>query len=882
MAKLNNLGQLFSSTAHRFFLAIPDNVDPEIVGSIRSFIDAANELGISTQNVNKNALQITHDSTVLAGGLFTLTEKGIALSAEYLSKLIKKFNAHSGTTPNDIVSKVSQANTLLSTISSVLSTALAGVDLDNLIKEDNKTASEVAQGALNIVGKTLDIALNSVNSIDKLSEVFSVLGNNISNVKGLAHLSSALKNTPNLNFGTVGTILDGASGILGGVDAGFILGSQQANADEKIAAGFELANRFLSNITKTVSQILLAQRIASGASLTGPAAGLIASSVTLAISPLAFYGVAKKFEYSKELYLLADRFSKHGYEGDSYLASFYKETGIADAGYTTATTILGAVSAGIGAASAGSLVGAPIALIVGAVTGIISGILDATKQAAFESIANKYQQKILAWEKEHPGQNFFDSGYTSRYKEILSENMVFLKEISETHHTDSLVAITQQGWDQQLGELAAITKLGDKISGGKVFSDIFKNGEQITPQSEVIIDPMKGEIVLSSDVKSQALVFLTPLMSATEESRVRLQTGKNAYLNELRLGKYYDWNVTDSGDTNTTVDFSRVTQRIVFNDGKDKDLLLHVHLGAGNDTAYISEGGAVIDGGSGFDIVDYTKSKGDWAEFNAIDAQSGNYNVNRHVSGEIYKEIVSTQESAVGKRTEKIEYREIVLEHDSYNTVDKLMSVEKVIGTNWRDIFQGGEQADRFDGADGHDNIYGNGGNDFLSGGEGNDSIYAGKGNDFLNGGKGDDHLHGGEGNDTYIINKNEGHDVISDTSGKNDLLVLENINSDELSFKQNGRDLKLIFDNSENSVTFRDWFYYEHMKSTHENYQIKNKTDNKIEAILTKDKKVITSDKIDYLIAAMSQFNVSDIANEPNKIFDESLAQKFTTSSLT
>lgn len=86
---------------------------------------------------------------------------------------------------------------------------------------------------------------------------------------------------------------------------------------------------------------------------------------------------------------------KLGYDGDSLLAAFHKETGAIDASLTTISTVLASVSSGISAAATTSLVGAPVSALVGAVTGIISGILEASKQAMFEHVASKWLMLLL-------------------------------------------------------------------------------------------------------------------------------------------------------------------------------------------------------------------------------------------------------------------------------------------------------------------------------------------------------------------------------------------------------------------------------------------------------------------------------------------------------
>lgn len=867
-----------AKTAHKFYLAIPKDADPGSFSYLNDFIKSANELGESSQSSEKKALKIVRDTTNLSNNLLTLTDKGIALSASHVDKLLQRISKNSPSS-GDVRGRINQAGALISSVNSVLDTALAGVELDALIKDKNADSLAIAQGALDTVSNTFSLASSSVGSIEGFSKSLASLGSKLQNVKGLERFSSLLSNTPNLNFGTVTTVLDGAAGVFQGVKAGVVLGSDKASTNEKIAAGFEMANQIVGNVAKVTSKIILAQRVAAGLSITGPMVGLVVSSVSLLISPLAFLAIGKKFEYANELQKLADIYKKHGYDGDEFLTNFHKETGAADAAITTITTALNGVSTGVSIAATASAVGAPVALIVGAIAGIVTGILDAVKQPIFESIANKFQQKILDWEKNNPGQNFFDNGYASRYAELLKDNLEALKTLAT--HFDSVVAVTQQGWDKQIGELAAVTKLGEKITSGKIFSDVISVEGVLKDSKEVLIDPQQGSIVLNGDKKSQALTFLTPLMSATSESRVRQQTGKNSYLTELQLGKITGWSITDRGNTNTTVDFTHVVQRFIFENGNKHDIKLIADLGKGDDIAYISSGSTEINGGEGFDIVNYTKSQGNFVKFDAINGVSGNYNVSRHVSGTVYQEGIKSQKSNAGKRSEEIQYRDVTLKGDIYNVTDKLLSVEQIIGSSWINIFNGGEQTDRYFGGNGHDEVHGNGGNDILAGGGGDDRILGGAGNDFIWGGKGNDFLSGGSGNDTFFFYKGEGNDVISDSSGNNDLLILKNINANELSFRRNNLNLEMTIRNSNDSITFSHWYFQEDAKERHSNYKITDKTEHKIEAIYTADGKTITSDKIDALISAMSSFDVASVSGEPGKIFDDVLAQKLAVSSI-
>ncbi len=110
-----------------------------------------------------------------------------------------------------------------------------------------------------------------------------------------------------------------------------------------------MTTKIVGNITKTVTQIIVAQRVAAGMSVTAPVIGLIASSVSLAISPLSFYNVAKKFEYADEILKVADKFKKYGYSGDELLLISKRNMVLLRRPQPLHRHTLGAVSAGVGA-----------------------------------------------------------------------------------------------------------------------------------------------------------------------------------------------------------------------------------------------------------------------------------------------------------------------------------------------------------------------------------------------------------------------------------------------------------------------------------------------------------------------------------------------------
>jgi len=68
---------------------------------------------------------------------------------------------------------------------------------------------------------------------------------------------------------------------------------------------------------------------------------------------------------------------------------------------------------------------------------------------------------------------------------------------------------------------------------------------------------------------------------------------------------------------------------------------------------------------------------------------------------------------------------------------------------------------------------FGNGGRGKLCDSEGNDTLDGGKGDDYLMGGLGNDILSGGIGSDRFVLTAGSGHDLITDLTKGEDLLVL-------------------------------------------------------------------------------------------------------------
>src|SRR5690606_10182557 len=96
-----------------------------------------------------------------------------------------------------------------------------------------------------------------------------------------------------------------------------------------------------------------------------------------------------------------------------------------------------------------------------------------------------------------------------------------------------------------------------------------------------------------------------------------------------------------------------------------------------------------------------------------------------------------------------------------------LINIAAINGSNGNDTIIG---------SNGDDTANGDNGNDILNGGAGNDTVDGGRGNDSITGGIGDDTLIGGRGDDTYYYSAGDGNDIIDNSGGGEDLLILIDI----------------------------------------------------------------------------------------------------------
>ncbi|MEG4535313.1 calcium-binding protein, partial [Microcoleus sp. D2_18a_D3] len=103
--------------------------------------------------------------------------------------------------------------------------------------------------------------------------------------------------------------------------------------------------------------------------------------------------------------------------------------------------------------------------------------------------------------------------------------------------------------------------------------------------------------------------------------------------------------------------------------------------------------------------------------------------------------------------------------------------INRVTGTEFADILNGGANVDLLVGGAGNDSISGDDGNDNLFGDAGSDTLNGGIGNDTLTGGAGTNVLNGGAGADVFVFTGTTagGGDVITNYSITDDQINIDN-----------------------------------------------------------------------------------------------------------
>ncbi|MDX2483165.1 MAG: calcium-binding protein [Pseudodonghicola sp.] len=192
-----------------------------------------------------------------------------------------------------------------------------------------------------------------------------------------------------------------------------------------------------------------------------------------------------------------------------------------------------------------------------------------------------------------------------------------------------------------------------------------------------------------------------------------------------------------------------------------------VWLMGGDDTAHATSGTYQIDGGKGFDSVDFYLNKEDMdvtkvgkAKYVVTyeDPTGADYNFKVTLTKvELLKFIDGTEMKLGATKGLKVP-----------NEVD-FGGLPGKDGNGGNNTLIGTGKDERFDAGGGNDTVRAKGGADQLLGGAGKDKLFGDDGDDFILGGAGNDKLYGGDGSDT--LDGGAGNDVIRGDAGDDELI---------------------------------------------------------------------------------------------------------------
>lgn len=722
-------------------------------------------------------------------------------------------------------------------INSILSDAIADLDSEPSLSRSNSNQSQSDPNELshflddddgyifNLQNDDEGISITSVMAKYKIAELGSSLIGVARHIAAASLIdSSTAEGKANISSAAIATIgsasdaatsilkaggisgngviaLGSASGVLSAVSNFIHVGVVSANFKnlsykEQIAAGVELGMKVAGSLGMATSAISSAVLGANQIASSLPGLGAAAATISLAVSPMTILSIMDQSDRAKAIAELGDVMKKADYEGDSILAGLLKDQLALDASHAGISMGLGVVGAAVSAASAASIVGAPVAAVVGLASGIILGILEATKQPILEAIAQKYKSQI---DDLGGAEKLFNDGLASNFKIDLQAKEEFLKELQKTFSADYVVAAGGSKASDTMLELAAITKTTQKLQTATNLASMVKDGSILKSDDEkrLVIDSEKGSLQISNKTNDKVLVtFTTPLFAPGVEENIRSKKGKNDYYTKLVLKAPKDGYTIKGGDGDETfrLDDKYASVIIDQDSGNLKNLRLNIDGGKGDDKLIANAGFNNFDGGEGNDAAIYS---GDniskiWLHSN----DDGSYVVSKAIKdANVAHEEINSKKVKYGKRTEKVEYRDLSIKKASYIATDELKNVEVVLGSKGDDEMKGGLKDDVFIGGEGDDKLYGGAGNDVLVGGDGDDKLYGGEGNDILIGGSGKNYLDGGLGNDVYIIESGD-INLIKD-SGGNDTIIINSVNSNFMVKAQGSKTMVVFEDGS-------------------------------------------------------------------------------------
>ncbi|WP_297922513.1 calcium-binding protein, partial [uncultured Campylobacter sp.] len=352
----------------------------------------------------------------------------------------------------------------------------------------------------------------------------------------------------------------------------------------------------------------------------------------------------------------------------------------------------------------------------------------------------------------------------------------------------------------------------------------------------------KKDLIISQNSNGYILLSFKNNASDSITFNQNIQTIEFANGDKINIDEIKKLSLIGDDTDNTIYGYYNENNILIGNGGNDR-----LYGSDNNDTLIGGKGNDTLNGGYGNDTYIFNKGDGadiitdydgnDTIKFN--DFSASDISLKRELNDVIITSKVSNDKIIIkdfyynGDAVSSI--KKIIFKDNSVWDYQTIINNSSIKATEEDDKFYLSNKDDIFDALGGDDEIYGHGGNDILSGGLGDDKLYGSDGNDTLNGGSGndtlygndgndaliggkdDDTLNGGYGDDTYIFNKGDGNDTVTDNEGVDTIKFGEGISKEDLIVKRVARmndrtgrkeysDIAIFFKNSPNdSITMQN-----------------------------------------------------------------------------
>jgi Ca2+-binding RTX toxin-like protein len=431
--------------------------------------------------------------------------------------------------------------------------------------------------------------------------------------------------------------------------------------------------------------------------------GAVTAVLTMTATVLDIINLAAEFDAAnKTRNELSIYGSKYGFSGFNTLADSLERTAMVNASFLafqTAIAVVGIV---------GSFIPG-VGVVAALIAGLGSLILSSLQQPLIEHTINGDRDSILS--QYGSWSNYWSQSYAAlraRYedspgfKAMINE---YQSMIGDDGYGRVVLLSSMTPNDVQF-QIAGRLREGASLQN-QYFDATVVNKKGYT-RNESLINATSATIDLSSSYLRQYVSLGPVLISPSEITAVRKESGKNQYLTEMQYARR-TWNVVD-GNTSTTVDLRGLALR---DDGANTGNAATFDMGGGNDVLVMGIRKVEGDLGTGFNGVDYSTFNVN-LNLNVEFYEDGWVSINKKGNSYILVEVINSRTTSVGKRSDTVQFLDTQTLYNYNNTTDWIKNVSYIEGGDGTDNFKGNSKQNFFIASAGDDVFDGGGGGDWI------------------------------------------------------------------------------------------------------------------------------------------------------------------------